>query len=194
VSSKCQPQPRVSCRSIRLPTWACRSRLSAIKILFGFDEALCRCIQWTGGDTWMSRRFTSSLSVSYIWSLKLMCHLAECIRELNTVVKFVPFSNKQKQAPWPESTSELCRPSDSHLSAKLMPTFADRGVSRKSVRRIPYGRILGFLDRSRCFFSQVAPQLYSWCWVDNDPLLLTKSGSVRKRTRTSGSVVRNSDH
>jgi hypothetical protein len=25
----------------------------------------------------------------------------------------------------------------------------------------PYGRILGFLDRSRYFFFQVAPQLYS---------------------------------
>jgi hypothetical protein len=25
----------------------------------------------------------------------------------------------------------------------------------------PYGRILGFLDRSRCFFFQVPPQLYS---------------------------------
>jgi hypothetical protein len=29
-----------------------------------------------------------------------------------------------------------------------------------------YGRILGFLDRSRYFFFQVAPQLYSRGWVD----------------------------
>jgi hypothetical protein len=36
----------------------------------------------------------------------------------------------------------------------------------------PYGRILGFLDRSRYFF-QVAPQLYSRGLVDPvpDPLL-----------------------
>jgi hypothetical protein len=50
----------------------------------------------------------------------------------------------------------------------------------------PYGRILGFLDRSRYFFFQVAPQLYSRGSVDSaqDPLLLRKSGSAG--TRTSG--------
>jgi hypothetical protein len=36
----------------------------------------------------------------------------------------------------------------------------------------PYGRILGFLDRSRYIFFQVAPQLYSRGRVDpvTDPL------------------------
>jgi hypothetical protein len=45
-------------------------------------------------------------------------------------------------------------------------------------------------------FLQVAPQLYLRGWVDPvpDPLLLTKSGSARNRTRTSGSVAKNSDH
>jgi hypothetical protein len=47
----------------------------------------------------------------------------------------------------------------------------------------PYGRILGFLDQFRYFFSQVAPQLYSWGWVDPvpDPLFLRKSGSSGNR-------------
>jgi hypothetical protein len=60
----------------------------------------------------------------------------------------------------------------------------------------PYGRNLGFLDRSSYFVFQVAPQLYSRDWVDlvPDPLLLRKSGSAGNRTRTSGSVARNSDH
>jgi hypothetical protein len=60
----------------------------------------------------------------------------------------------------------------------------------------PYGRILRFLDRSRYFFFQVAPQLYSRGWVDPvpDPLFLRKSGSARNRTRTSGSLARNSEH
>jgi hypothetical protein len=62
--------------------------------------------------------------------------------------------------PWPESASELYRPSDHPLSAKLVSTFADRGCYIISVTD-PYGRILGFLDRSRYFFFQVAPQLYS---------------------------------
>jgi hypothetical protein len=35
-----------------------------------------------------------------------------------------------KQAPWPESASELYLPSDRRLSVKLVPTFAERGVSR----------------------------------------------------------------
>jgi hypothetical protein len=35
-----------------------------------------------------------------------------------------------KQTPCPESASELYRPSDLRLSAKLVPRFADTGVSR----------------------------------------------------------------
>jgi hypothetical protein len=43
------------------------------------------------------------------------------------------------------------------LSVKLVQTFADRVVRATD----PYGRILSFLDRSRYFFFQVGPQLYS---------------------------------
>jgi hypothetical protein len=68
--------------------------------------------------------------------------------------------NIHKKIPWPESTSELYQPSDRCLSAKLLPTFADRGCHVVSVID-PYSRILGFLDRSRYVFFQVAPQLYS---------------------------------
>jgi hypothetical protein len=48
-----------------------------------------------------------------------------------------------------------------------------------------YGRILDFLLRSRYFFFQVAPQLYSWGWMGPvpDPLLHRKSGSAGNRTR-----------
>jgi hypothetical protein len=101
----------------------------------------------------------------------------------------------KKKSPWPESASELYRPSDRRLSAKIVPTFADRGCHVVSVTD-PYGRILDFLDRNRYLFFQVAPQLYSRGWVDSvpDPLLLRKSGSAGNRTRDSGSVARNSDH
>jgi hypothetical protein len=99
------------------------------------------------------------------------------------------------RTPWPESASELYRPIDRRLSSKLVPTFADRGCHVVSVTD-PYGRIRFFLDRSSYFFFQVAPQLYSRDWVDPvpDPLLLRESGSAGNRTRTSGSVARNSDH
>jgi hypothetical protein len=80
--------------------------------------------------------------------------------------------------------SELYRPSDRHLPAKLVPSFADRGCHVVSVTD-PYGRILNFLDRSRYFLFQVAPQLYSRGWVDPvpDPLRLRTFGSAGNRTR-----------
>jgi hypothetical protein len=68
-------------------------------------------------------------------------------------------STKNK-TPWPESASQLYRPRDRRLSMKLVPAFAVRGCHVISVTD-PYGFILGFLDRSRYFFFQLAPQLYS---------------------------------
>jgi hypothetical protein len=59
-------------------------------------------------------------------------------------------NKKKKQTPWSESASELYRPIDRRLSAKWLPTFADKGCHVVSVTD-PYGRILGFLDRSRYF-------------------------------------------
>jgi hypothetical protein len=41
-------------------------------------------------------------------------------------------TNENVVTQWPESASELYRPSDRRLSTKLVPTFADRGVSRGS--------------------------------------------------------------
>jgi hypothetical protein len=70
------------------------------------------------------------------------------------------FFQVNKQTPWPESASELCLPSDRLLSVKLVRTFADRGCHVVSMTD-PYGHILGFLGRSRYFFFQVVPHLYS---------------------------------
>jgi hypothetical protein len=100
-----------------------------------------------------------------------------------------------KKTPWPESPRELYRLSYRRLSANLVPTFADMGCYVISVTD-HQGRIFRFLDRSRHFFFQVSRQLYSRGWVDPvpNPLLLRKCGSARKRTRTSGSVARNSAH
>jgi hypothetical protein len=88
----------------------------------------------------------------------------------------------KNQTQWPESASELYRPSDLRLSVKLVPTFADIRCHVVSVTD-PYNHIFGFLERSRYFFFQVAPQLYSRSWVDlaPDPLLLRKSDSAGNR-------------
>jgi hypothetical protein len=66
-----------------------------------------------------------------------------------------------KKTPWPESARELYRLSDRRLSPKLVPTLADRGCRVVSTAD-PYGRDLGFLDRSRYIFFQVAPNEAEW--------------------------------
>jgi hypothetical protein len=74
--------------------------------------------------------------------------------------------------------------SDRRLSAKLVATFAYREC-RVVGATDPHGRIFDFLDRSRYFSIQVAPQLSSRGWVDPvpEPLFLRKSGSAENRTR-----------
>jgi hypothetical protein len=78
----------------------------------------------------------------------------------HAVTSFTKCKSVTNLTPWPESVNELYRPRDRRLSAKLLPTFADGGCHVVSVTD-PYGPILDFLNRSRYFFFQVAPQLYS---------------------------------
>jgi hypothetical protein len=66
------------------------------------------------------------------------------VRTVNGIT--TKFTKLKKLNPWPEFARELYRPSGHRLSAKLVPTFADRGCRVVSVTD-PYGRILGFLDR-----------------------------------------------
>jgi hypothetical protein len=94
------------------------------------------------------------------------------------------------QTRWPESVRELHQLRDRSSSAKLVPTFAERGFFLVRVTD-PYGRILCFIDRSRYFFFQAAPQLYSRGWMDPvpDPLFFRKSVSAGNRTWAFGSVA-----
>jgi hypothetical protein len=61
----------------------------------------------------------------------------------------------------------------------VVPTFVNRWCHMVSVTDT-YRRILRFLDRSRYFFFQSAPQLYSRGRAETvpDPLLIRKSGSA----------------
>jgi hypothetical protein len=80
----------------------------------------------------------------------------------------------------PESASELYQQSDRRLSAKLVPTYADR-VPRSQRDRSPwsYSRIS---RPEPLFFFQIAPQLYSRGWVDPvpDPLCFFKAPNDSK--------------
>jgi hypothetical protein len=73
-------------------------------------------------------------------------------------------------------------PSDPRLSAKLVPSFADRGC-RLFIATNPHGRILGFLDRSRYHLLRNNSSIVLWVDPVPDPLLLRKSRSLGNRTR-----------
>jgi hypothetical protein len=66
----------------------------------------------------------------------------------------------------------------------LVPTFANRWVSRGQRGGSLTAVNLSFLGRSRYFF-QVAPHIASWGWVDPvpDPLLRRKFRSAGNRTQ-----------
>jgi hypothetical protein len=70
------------------------------------------------------------------------------------------------------------------LVGEVVRTFADRGCCVVSATDPPVVS-LGFLDRNRYYFFQVAPQLSSRGWVDPvpDPLLLRTSGSAGNQTQ-----------
>jgi hypothetical protein len=127
------------------------------------------------------------LRTEYLFLLFVGCQYTHRIRKVQY---------NCKRNPWPESASELYRPSDRRLSAKLVPTFygqrVPRGQRDGSLRL--YSRFS--IPKPLRFSFKAALQLYSRGWVDPvpEPLLLRKSGSAENRTRTPGSVPRNSDH
>jgi hypothetical protein len=80
------------------------------------------------------------------------------------------------------------------LSAKWLPTFADRVCHVVSVTD-PYGRILGFLDRSRYFsITYLLSCTHEAGWTPFQTHYFFLSGSAGNRTRASGSVAKNFDH
>jgi hypothetical protein len=69
-----------------------------------------------------------------------------------------------KETPWPESANELYRLSNYRLSAKLVPTFADRGCNVVSVA-----------------------SLWQYSWLSRpEPLLIPPSSFSIVLTRLSG--------
>jgi hypothetical protein len=93
--------------------------------------------------------FMKPLSIrdkSYILCSFLTYHLqAVLLCHLKSSKRHPPPRNMKdnKKTPWPEYASKLYRPNDRRLSTKLVPTFADRGVSRsqRSGSLPPYSQI-----------------------------------------------------
>jgi hypothetical protein len=79
-----------------------------------------------------------------LYMLLTHCAYMETIRYIGSelrIWKYLIYAASQ----WSGSASEIYLPSDRHLSAKLVPPFADRGCHVVSVTDL-YCRILGFLD------------------------------------------------
>jgi hypothetical protein len=95
--------------------------------------------------------------------------------DVNLFQYSVAFSPQANYADWATAAGQRM----------LVPTFADRGMSRGLRGGTPTAVNLSFLDRSCYFFSVVALHLSSRGWVDPVPdwLLLRKSSSAGKWTR-----------
>jgi hypothetical protein len=105
-------------------------------------------------------------------------HNTSLTQSLNSqVLPWHEHITQKKGTPWPESAIEVFRPSGRSLSAKLVPTFAIREVSR-SLRAVdPYGCNLEFLDRNRYFF-----------FSSSSSVVLTGLSGRRSRLTTSQNI------
>jgi hypothetical protein len=138
-----------------------------------------------------------NIKIRVFW-IVTQCSLVERYQRIGGICCLLPQSDhcvtSQKKL---NSVVLVCKRSipSSTCRRRYCQHFADRECRVFSTAD-PHCSILAFLDWSRYFFFQVAPQLYSRGWVDPvpDPLLLRKSGSARNLIWTSGSVARNSDH
>jgi hypothetical protein len=146
---------------------------------------------------WVGIPLYTRMPVSVYSIFVISCVYAKAMRHGDSRSKYYQLCMKLNKTNLRglKSASELYRPSDCGLSAKLVSTFVDRGWHVVNVTD-PYRRILGLLDRSRYCSFQVAIRLYLRGWVepDLDPLLFRKSGRAGNRTLTSGAVARNSGH
>jgi hypothetical protein len=99
----------------------------------------------THGRILLSHLYRFAVFISYVMITSLIIGCLRIPKDCR------PNVDNIKKTPWSESASELYRLSDRRLSAKWLPTFADRGCHVVSVTD-PYGRILGFLNKSLYFF------------------------------------------
>jgi hypothetical protein len=91
---------------------------------------------------------------------------------VNLFTEFIVLRDEKKKTPWSEFASELYRPSDRRLSAKWLPTCADRRYHVVSVTDSS-GCISRFSRQESLLFYQVAPQF-----------VLTRLSAPRSRPTT----------
>jgi hypothetical protein len=92
------------------------------------------------------------MTYSSTLKIKSICRKEVSVYIPKTALHYIPEDGiisitKTLKTPWPQSASELYRPSNRRLLAKLVSIFADRGCYMVGTID-PHGRILGFLDRN----------------------------------------------
>jgi hypothetical protein len=80
---------------------------------------------------------SSSVTTTIIMNTAITIYITTT--KTTTITSRITVTITNKQTPWPESASEVYRPSDRRLSAKLMPTLADGGCLVVSATN-PHGR------------------------------------------------------
>jgi hypothetical protein len=83
---------------------------------------------------------------------------------------------QRKKLPRPESATELYRPSDRRLSAKLVPTFADKGVPRRQ------------RDESLWLYSRLSRPKPLLFLPSSSSIVLTRLSGPRSRPATSQKI------
>jgi hypothetical protein len=119
---------------------------------------------------------------------RMVCYRCSC---MHTKID-IPYNKKKKKLRGLSPRTNYTNLAT--LSATLVPILR-RGCHVVSVTD-PCGRILGFLDRSRYFFFQVSPQLYSRGeWTPFQAHYFSENLVAPEiEPWSSGSVARNSDH
>jgi hypothetical protein len=80
--------------------------------------------------------------ISYFCGSDLLMFLRPGLLRLTPVLALIIQCLSNKRTQWPESASELYRPSDRRLSAKLVLALVDRGVLRSQLS----GSLMGVIS------------------------------------------------
>jgi hypothetical protein len=116
---------RHACHKRKMPRWTLRKVLVDYGLVFSQVQSTQIAVLW---PTWGI--YAPAVTVSVLSPHSRLSRLA--FPTPRTDATFPAFCKSIRAASLspPQSASELYRPSDSRLSAKLVPTIASRGVSR----------------------------------------------------------------
>ena len=127
------------------------------------------------------RNFANAPKTTYFCAIIYILNEFNCLKIL--VIPILTYPNEsnikktKKKTPLPWSASELYRQSGRRRSPNLVPTFADRGVSRGQRNGSPRP-LISFLDRSRYFF-----------YSSSSSIDLTRLSGPLSRTTTTQKIL-----